>query len=81
LYDFDLESIGRYLRRPARQPEYRQHRDHAAFVRNLPATAADLRRRLYAAWRAETPGGEWPEARVRQLVADKYGREEWVRRR
>jgi lipoate-protein ligase A len=81
LYDLDLELIARYLRPPSRQPDYRAGRDHRAFVRNLPADAAELQRRLRAPWEAETETKAWPEDLVRQLVADKYGREDWLRRR
>lgn len=81
LYRFDVAQIGRYLRMPARQPDYRQGRDHAAFLVNLPADAADLKRRLRLAWEADAELLAWPEALTRRLVADKYSRPEWVRRR
>src|SRR5262249_30130806 len=50
LYDFDLSRIGRYLRMPGRQPEYRGRRGHASFLRNLPAASDELKRRLREAW-------------------------------
>jgi len=81
LYDFDLSRIGRYLRMPARQPQYRQHREHEAFVRNLPANADELKRRLRGEWQAETEMSDWPREAVRQLVAEKYTRSEWISRR
>jgi lipoate-protein ligase A len=81
LYDFDLELMARYLRLPSRQPDYRAGREHRAFVRNLPTDAAELKRRLRAAWDAKTEAAAWPQERVRQLVAEKYSREDWVRRR
>jgi lipoate-protein ligase A len=81
LYAFDLSRVGRYLRPPARQPEYRASRDHAAFLRNLETPADEIERRLRAAWDAEMIESEWPVERVRQLVAEKYTTEEWLRRR
>ena len=81
LYDFDLELVGRYLRPPPRQPEYRAGRDHAHFLRNLPLPAAELKRRLCAAWGADVEGAGWPEAEVRRLVADKYASPGWTQRR
>jgi lipoate---protein ligase len=81
LYDFDIESIGRYLLMPARQPEYRARREHAAFLRNLPCDAAELRKRISAAWNATESIDEWPRAAVQQLVAQKYGKPEWHGRR
>ncbi len=77
LYDFPLPAIGRYLTQPPRQPDYRQNRPHASFVTNLPAGAAELREALAAAWRAETRMTDWPAARVAELVAEKYAREDW----
>src|SRR5262249_7902474 len=50
LYEFDLSRIGRYLGLPGRQPEYRARRDHAAFLRNLPAGVEELKRRLRDGW-------------------------------
>ena len=81
LYDFDIQSIGRYLRLPSRQPAYRAGREHAAFVRNLPCDAAELRKRMCAAWDAKEPITDWPSDTVDRLVAQKYGRTEWHQRR
>ncbi len=81
LYNFDLACISRYLRPPPRQPEYRRGRDHADFLCNLPTTADELKRRLVVAWEATESTGEWPADLVRQLVRDKYGKDEWTRRR
>ncbi len=81
LYAFDLGRVGRYLRQPARQPEYRAGREHSGFLMNLPATAEGLRRLLLRAWPADKPLTHWPADAVRQLVQDKYTRPEWTRRR
>jgi lipoate-protein ligase A len=81
LYDFDLSLIGRYLREPPKQPVYREHRPHGAFIMNLPADGAVLRDRLRAAWPA-TPADSPPPAELaRQLAAEKYVRADWVYRR
>lgn len=81
LYDFPIASVGRYLHPPARQPEYRDGRPHDAFLVNLPTTAADLKALVRKVWDARQPVTDWPDALVRQLVAEKYARLEWVRRR
>jgi lipoate-protein ligase A len=46
LYAFDARLAMRYLRPPARQPEYRAGREHVEFLGNLPLTAAEIRARL-----------------------------------
>jgi lipoate-protein ligase A len=81
LYDFDLAQMGRYLRPPPRQPEYRAGREHSAFLCNLPLTGDELKRRLRDVWQATPDGDEVPVERVRQLVDEKYSRAEWNRRR
>jgi lipoate-protein ligase A len=81
LYRFAAGRVGRYLQLPSRQPDYRRGRDHETFLGNLPTDAAGLRRRLRHAWEAETDLPTRPEAAVRQLVADKYLRTDWVQRR
>jgi lipoate---protein ligase len=81
LCGFDPGRVARYLRSPERQPAYRDSRDHTDFVTNLPVTGAEVRERVVEAW---GPAGEYeapPLERVRELVAEKYGRDEWNRRR
>jgi len=81
LYAFDLSLIGRYLREPPKQPDYRDRRPHGAFVRNLPATAAGLRDRLRSTWDAEPADRPLPLDLVGRLVAEKFATAEWVNRR
>jgi len=81
LYGFDLARIGRYLRMPVRRPDYRQERDHEAFVRNLSLVVDDLKGRLRLSWEADKALLAWPAALVQQLVVEKYASTEWVQRR
>jgi len=81
LYDFDIGCIGAYLKAPPRQPEYRQHRSHRDFLTKLPTDTETLKRCLRTAWAVDGEMASVPMALVRALVAEKYGREEWVRRR
>jgi lipoate-protein ligase A len=81
LYGLDLAAVSRYLRMPSRQPDYRGQRSHEAFLQNLPATAEDLKSRLRTAWQAHEDMKTWPRETVAQLVAEKYARAEWIRRR
>lgn len=79
--DFPLGPIPQYLRPPERQPAYRADRPHAAFVTALPADTATLKRLLVEEWRPDGEYGPVPLDAVRELVAEKYGRDEWNRRR
>jgi lipoate-protein ligase A len=81
LYRFDVAKVSRYLREPARQPDYRGNRDHESFLVNLPVEAEMLKNRLRTAWQAHDEATAVPRELMRQLVADKYSREEWNRRR
>jgi lipoate---protein ligase len=82
LYAFDVGAVGRYLNAPEREPAYRAGRAHATFVTNLPADTQTLGRLVADAFGAE-PGevSELILARVPGLVAERYGRADWVRRR
>jgi lipoate---protein ligase len=81
LYDFDFRLAGRYLRMPARQPAYRQRRQHADFLLNLPVSSEQLTRRLRHVCQAETDLVDWPRDLVQRLAGEKYSRPEWIRRR
>jgi lipoate-protein ligase A len=81
LYGFDLELVSRYLRLPARQPEYRARREHGEFLMNLPVAASELARRLREVWVASDDLRAWPEGLTQQLVAEKYAKREWTHRR
>jgi lipoate-protein ligase A len=77
LYGFPLERIGRYLRRPPREPEYRAGRNHAEFLTNVPVEAVRLKSLLAEAFGATSPLAEWPTARIERLMLDRYGRSAW----
>lgn len=79
LCDFDLARVPRYLRPPERQPAYRLNRPHHEFVTSLSVGTAAVKRALIAEWGAAGEYGPVPD--VRELVAEKYDREEWINRR
>jgi lipoate-protein ligase A len=81
LYDFDAGRVGRYLRQPARQPDYRRGRPHEEFLINLSATAEELKAALRATWSADRVLLDYPQESVNQLTREKYARQEWTRRR
>jgi lipoate-protein ligase A len=81
LCGFAVERLAKYLHAPERQPEYRRARSHEEFVRNLPAPPAALKQLLAAEFRPDDAYGTAPDEMTRRLVAEKYDREEWNRRR
>ena len=46
LYDFDLQSIEKYLKIPNETPEYRQRRPHADFVANVSFNTGAMKNNL-----------------------------------
>ena len=52
-------------------------REHESFVANLPVSGADLQAAVIAAWQPTGEMTDWPQERVQQLVAAKYGQPEW----
>jgi lipoate---protein ligase len=81
LYDFDVSAMSRYLRMPDKQPAYRAQRSHDAFVENLRVDPGELKRLLRIAWGGEETAARPPADLVTNLIAEKYGKEDWVRRR
>lgn len=81
LYSFDFERVGRYLRQPPRQPEYREGRSHEQFLRNAPGPAARLRDAVASAFAAREALTAWPSEAAARLVKEKYGQRAWQRRR
>lgn len=81
LYDFDIATCGRFLRPPPRQPEYRRQREHSDFLTNIPFGADEIAQALRSTWNANAELADWPAEQVRSLVAEKFSRDEWVRRR
>jgi len=77
LYGFDLSLIGRLLRMPPRQPDYRAGRKHVDFVINLPVAGGALRGAMAAAFGAEQSLPDWPRDLTERLAAARYLREAW----
>ena len=77
---FDLDLIGRVLRHPPREPDYRAGRPHAAFVANLDLGIARLTSAVRAAFGATRPTTDWPRDRVARLVRERYADSNWTDR-
>lgn len=93
LYGFDLDPIPKYLHAPERQPDYRHSRGHGEFVRNLllerspfatgglHSLSTHLKELIAAEWDANDEFEAIPWEAVQELLAAKYLRDEWTRRR
>jgi lipoate---protein ligase len=77
LLNFDLSMIAKFLRMPAKQPDYRRQRAHLEFLTNLNLTSAQLRDTLRTSWNASEEFSAVPLDRIDVLVAERYGRPEW----
>jgi lipoate---protein ligase len=77
LYNFPLELISRCLKIPPRMPDYRNSRDHGAFIANLPVPADAIKKALISAWNAVEPLAEWPRELTSRLAAEKYANPQW----
>jgi lipoate---protein ligase len=77
LYNFPLELISQCLKLPPRMPDYRNSRDHGAFIANLPVPADAIRKALISAWNAVEPLGDWPRELTSRLAAEKYANPQW----
>jgi lipoate-protein ligase A len=80
LYDMQLDLVGRYLRQPPRQPDYRAGRGHKEFVANLPVECLVLRKSLAAAWEVSQPMRTCPDEIAQRLVREKYSTTAWNHR-
>ena len=77
LLDFDLKRIGRSLKFPPKQPDYREDRTHSEFVTNIGLSEARLKAALKKEWGAEGSMKELPFERIAKLVEERYSRDEW----
>ena len=77
LHGFDLSLIDDLLLVPSQQPGYRADRGHAEFVRNIPASAEQIRTALCAAWQATLPGPALTRERLEPLLRAHYQNDAW----
>jgi len=76
----DLDLVGRVLRHPPREPDYRAGRPHAEFLANLGLGREALDRAVRTAFHATAAAADWPRDRVARLVRDRYASAEWTAR-
>jgi lipoate---protein ligase len=77
LLNFNFSFVGKFLRIPSKQPDYRNHRDHADFLTNLNLPAARLKNALAKAWNATEEFCDFAEEETRRLAATKYSTSKW----
>ena len=64
LHSMPAACIARYLKHPARQPEYRRERTHEAFLRTIQAPPEEIKLAIAEAWGVESRLDVWPETRL-----------------
>jgi lipoate-protein ligase A len=77
LLHFDLARIGRLLRKPSAEPDYRAGRAHDDFVTNLGIESARVKTAMHAMWNAGPPLADPPLDAVRALAQDRYTSDDW----
>lgn len=77
LLDFDLATVGEFLKFPSRQPDYRNSRSHGDFLMNLNLPADTVKTALRKIWKAEQPLQDPPLERISKLAREKYATREW----
>ncbi len=78
---FALPLISQTLGSPRRIPDYREQREHDAFVMNLDVDPVKLKRAMIDQWPCEGILDDWPENAMRRFVAEQYSLESWNARR
>lgn len=83
LYDFAIDRVGRYLKMPRRQPEYRAGRSHEDFLVNLPIdrqVIANAIRSAFSTAALEPPAPVVPPDLLESLLAEKFLNRQWIER-
>jgi lipoate---protein ligase len=81
LWNFDLMLVSKLLNRPSKEPDYRQSREHSAFIANVSATAEQIKNGLRSAWMTDGPLEAPPLRAIESLARDRYSSHEWNRDR
>lgn len=70
LHRMPADCIARYLKHPARQPDYRRDRPHNSFLRTIEAQPEAIKAAIAEAWSIGSSLDPWPEARMRDKTLD-----------
>ncbi len=74
LHNLPADLVARYLKQPARQPEYRQGRPHAEFLSRLDAPPHALKEAIADVWDARVALVDWPRDRLPGAIANVMAR-------
>jgi lipoate-protein ligase A len=74
---FPIDRIGRYLRQPPRQPDYRRHRSHSEFLTNLDIDPPILAKALEETWDIRESTESLPALRFLDLLGNRYQQKSW----
>ena len=69
LHGMQAKVISRYLKEPKRQPEYRNDRRHADFLRTIDVRPDDIKNAIADVWKADIELKSWPQLRMRNAMA------------
>lgn len=80
LYDFNLEKVPLYLKHPKKEPDYREGREHSAFLANISLTRKRIEKLVKKAFDCEEDpcvflGDDLEE--VKGLTRNKYSKDSW----
>jgi lipoate-protein ligase A len=78
LLDADIALMEQVLKHPPKEPGYRNHRSHGAFLTNAGIDKKVLQQGLRGVWEATQDLASVPAEEVRQLVASRYATKEWT---
>jgi len=80
--EFDLSSVSKFLKRPIREPDYRDGRSHDDFLTRLPIACESLKQAIVDHWGAKkSMASDEVDSLVRaaeRLAADKYATDQWT---
>jgi len=77
LLNMNIKLMEKYLNHPADQPDYRRNRLHSEFVTNLGLEANLLKENLKMAWASLERLDGFPMELMKELVRNRYSRQEW----
>lgn len=77
LTSLNIPLIEELLPIPSKQPPYRNHRPHTAFLMNLNIPPQRIKQALQKSWKATEPLKHIPLERINRLVKDRYATRGW----